>query len=172
MFSKSNKKISQSQKNCSLIFGIVYSAVGFFVHISTKNPYSTIHTLGIDEYIPPLWIFNLLSLFWLFESGRAAGRVCGEIMISRASGKREIAIYQGFLFFTSLFFMSLCWYPLFFGTMRIGLSLLVSVACVVCSVGCGIYWSSLGAYPTIIMFSNAIWLFYMMIVNLLAVLSS
>lgn len=169
--SRKGRIISQPAKKCSIIFGLVYAGIGFAVRICTNNPYAMIHTLGVDEYIPPLWIFNLLCLFWLFISGSAAGRVCCDLFSSR-SGKAQISSYQGLLFFLSLFFLSLLWYPLFFGGLRLSLSLLISVICIICSAGCGICWSATGPYPVVAMLANALWLFYIMIVNLLTLLCS
>ena len=170
MPSHRNKTDPCSVNKCGLVCGIIYAVIGLIVRICTKSPYNTIHVLGADVYLPPLWIFNLLCLFWLFVSGFAAGITVGKMAIKRICGREEISAYRGLLTFICLFFLSLLWYPLFFGGERLALSLLVALLCVICSSACGLAWRSVVGLPGLLMGANALWQFYVLLVNLLVIL--
>ena len=172
MPSHRNRISYDTVKKSGLICGIIYAVIGFFVRLCVKNPYNMIHLLGADAYLPPLWLFNLLSLFWLFISGFAAGIVIGRLASGRTGGREEISVYRGLLFFIALFFLSLIWYPLLFGGVRLGLSLLAALLCIVCSAACGLAWRCAGIIPGLFMLANAVWRFYIFMTCLLVILQN
>lgn len=170
MSPRRNKASSDVIKRCAIICGSVYAVLGFFVRICTKSPYNTVHILEADAYLPAIWLFNFLCIFWFFVCGIASGSIFGRMLCGRISGREEIFLYRGGLFFVSMFFLSLIWYPLFFGGEAIALSLLIIFLCVICSAMCALSWRGISVFSCIIMIANSLWLFYILLVNLLVIL--
>ena len=112
MPSHRNRISYDTVKKSGLICGIIYAVIGFFVRLCVKNPYNMIHVLGADAYLPPLWLFNLLSLFWLFISGFAAGIVIGRHRYwqtcKRQNGgqRRDLRLPRTVVFYRSVFSFS------------------------------------------------------------------
>jgi tryptophan-rich sensory protein len=124
-----------------------------------------IHKLDSAELIPPMWIFNLLWLVWSYLSGSAAGAVICNVSIGRTSGREEIQAYKGGLFFISLLFLNLIWYPILFINESLFLSLVVLLTSVICSILCSAAWQKVNRMPGLIMAAHTIWLVYVFIVN-------
>lgn len=172
MSSRKNKTSSDVIKRCALICGTVYAILGLIVRICSDSPYNTVHTLGVDAYVPPIWLFNFFCIFWFFICGVAVGSIFGRMICRRTNGRQEVCLYRGCLFFVSMFFLSLMWYPLFFGGEALALSLLIIFSCVICSALCALSWREVSLFSFVIMISNSLWLFYILLVNLLVILQN
>ncbi len=172
MSPRKNRSSSDTIKKCAVICGSVYAILGFIVRICSGSPYNTIHILGADAYLPAIWLFNLFSIFWFFICGVAVGSIFGRMLCGRISGRAEMLVYKGCLFFISLFFLSLMWYPLFFSGIRLALSLLIIFLCVICSVLCAVLWKTVSLFSCVTMVANSLWLFYILLVNLLIILQN
>lgn len=170
MSASKNKKSSDIIKNCALICGAVYAILGFIVRICSGSPYNTVHILGAGAYLPAIWLFNFFCIFWFFLCGIAVGSIFGRMLCGRISGREEIYLYRGCLFFVSMFFLSHMWYPLFFGGNRIALSLLIIFLCAMCSALCAISWRRASLFSCVIMIANSLWLFYILLVNVLVIM--
>lgn len=169
MSSRKNKSSSDTIKKSALICGTVYAVLGFIVRVCSGSPYNTVHILGADAYLPAIWLFNLFCIFWFFVCGIAVGSIFGRMLCGRISSREEVWVYKGCLFFVSLFFMSLIWYPLFFSGERLALSLLIMLLCVVCSAMCALFWKTVSLFSCISMVANSLWLFYILLVNMLVI---
>lgn len=167
---RKKKLYSEQIKRTAVIFGGVYAAVGFIVRVMSDSPFDTIHILGAGTFLPPMWIFNVLCLFWMFVCGTAAGAVVAKIFCGRIAGDKVLSIYRGGLFYIALFFLCMLWYPLFFGGNALGVSLLISLLALLCSCVCAFQWKCAGIYETLSMSANSIWLFYILLVNLMTAL--
>ncbi len=172
MSSRKNKTSSDIIKKCALICGAVYAILGFIVRICAGSPYNTVHTLGMDTYLPAIWLFNFFCIFWFFVCGIAVGSIFGQKLCGRISGREELCLYRGCLFFVSLFFLSLMWYPLFFGGNALALSLLIIFLCVICSALCAMSWREISLLSCVLMIANSLWLFYILLVNLLVIMQN
>ncbi len=172
MSSRKNKTGSDIIKKCALICGAAYAFLGLIVRICSGSPYNAVHTLGIDAYLPAIWLFNFFCIFWFFVCGVAVGSIFGRKMCGRINGRGEVYLYQGCLFYVSLFFLSLMWYPLFFEGEALALSLLIIFLCVVCSAMCAISWRAVSLLSCVLMVANSLWLFYILLVNLLVIMQN
>ncbi len=170
MASKLKNNKSESLKRNAVICGIIYAAVGFITRIFSVSPFETIHMMGLEAYLPPMWIFNLLCIFWFFVCGTALGTGLTKKSCGRLSLSGEIGFYRGCIAFTSLIFLTLLWYPKFFEGNSFVFSLIISLIGVLCSAICAVQWRVVGVYEVIAMSANSVWLIYIFLVNLLTVL--
>ncbi len=172
MSPRRNKTSLDIIKRCAFICGSVYAILGLLVRICSGSPYNTVHILGADAYLPAIWLFNFFCIFWFFICGIALGSIFGRLLCGRIGGRGEVCLYRGCLFFVSMFFLSLIWYPLFFGGESLALSLLVIFLCVICSALCALSWREVSLFSCIMMIANSLWLFYILLVNLLVIMQN
>lgn len=172
MSSRKNKTSSDIIKKTAIICGAVYSILGLIVRVCAGSPYNTVHTLGMDAYLPAIWLFNFFCIFWFFICGIAVGSIFGRMLCGRINGREEVYLYRGCLFFVSMFFLSLIWYPMFFGGETLALSLLIIFLCVICSVLSALSWRGASLFSCVLMIANSLWLFYILLVNMLVILQN
>ena len=91
----------------SLFSAIISMMICLFVRILSQSPFELIHKLDCNDIIPPIWLFNLLSLIWCFLFGYAAGNIIFCVAHGKSHGIRETRAYQGGLFFVNSFYLSL-----------------------------------------------------------------
>ena len=149
----------------SLVCGVISTVLCLAVRIVSGSPFDMIHKLGNSEFIPPIWIFNLLCMTWSFISGYAGGMIINEVACRRICGREEICAYRGGLFFISQLYLALTWYPLFFASESIFLSLLTALLAVICSGICSASWSRASKISALIMAAYTIWLTYVLLIN-------
>lgn len=164
------KKPSSPHTTAALICGIIYAAIGLIIRMRAGNPFEMLHIFGADALFPPMWIFNLLCLVWMFLSGCAAGRMISLVWKCRVGGRNESYAYGGGLFFIALFFLTLLWYPLFFSMGFLWLCLAVALTSLIFSVICAMLWRRADPLCFVIMAANSIWHFYILLANLSIVL--
>ena len=159
-----NDRFCLSRATC---YGILCATVGFLPTALFGAPHEMIHILGGSKILPPIWIFNLLSILFCFLAGIAAGAVTDATSRRLNAGKDEISAYRGGLFFLSAFFISLIRYNVLFFLGRLFISLVLSVACLILSFLCSAEWSHTrpkSARGIMALFS--IWQFYILFVNI------
>ena len=150
----------------SLICGIVAAVFAFVARLLSGSPLDMIHKLEGLEILPPIWIFNLLSVAWYFLIGAAAGCVIVSIKSRCTCGREEIWAYKGGLCFLFAFFCGLIWYPVFFVGEALFFSFLTSVIVTLSAVLCAYFWFGAKINKSaLIMSAYAIWSFYMLVVN-------
>ena len=150
----------------SLIGGIVGAVFAFISRMLSGSPIDMLHKLGDVGVMPPIWIFNLLSVAWYFLIGAAAGNVIKNIADGSLCGRSEAAAYRGLAFFLVAFFMGLIWYPVFFVSQAIFISLLVCLITTLTSVLCAYAWLSAGETAAgVIVAAYSIWTVYIFIIN-------
>lgn len=151
----------------SLALGIISAIICFISKAVSPSPFELIHILNVYDIMPPIWIFNLLSLIWYFLIGFGAGIVAYGISYCYTSGHQEILAYKGGLYFVSTFFLFLLWYPMFFSGRSLLISFLLILAAMICSIMCSCYWfKSKNSVAGLMMAAFAIWTFYVMFINL------
>jgi hypothetical protein len=150
----------------SLLLGAVCAVFAFLARAVSGSPLDIIHKLYGLELLPPIWLFNFLSVAWSFLIGAAAGAVIYGAASNKICGAQKIGAYIGLCFFLVSFFMSIIWYPLLFSAEALFLSFVASILVVLSAVLCAVNWfGAKVGIPAIIMSAYAICSFYLFIVN-------
>lgn len=150
----------------ALICGAVSAIICIGVRIMAGSPYDMIHKLDSADLIPPIWIFNLTCIFWSFLSGAAAGMLIQAVNNGRINGREEIFAYRGGLFFISLLYLNLIWYPMLFVSEALFLSLCIALISVICSGVCAFQWYHADKSACLVMSAYTVWLIYVLLINL------
>lgn len=151
----------------SLVCGIIGAVCAFLCRMITPSPLDMIHKLDGLNVLPPIWIFNLLSVVWCFLMGAAAGIVIKDLTDGHLCGRSAISAYQGLVFFLVAFFLGIMWYPTFFAAQAVFISFIMCLVICVSSVCCAINWFSAGIKTAaLIMAAYSIWSTYILVINL------
>ncbi len=157
----------------SIFCGAIAAISCFISRTVFGSPLNMMHMTEGINFLPPIWIFNLLSMFISFMIGMSYGWSVDEIVNGRNAGTREIYVYRGALYLSFAFFLFLIWYPLLFCEEKIFLSFCLSVIALICSLICAVEWSkTVPTRASLIIFSNTAWLFYIMFSSLSILLNS
>ena len=144
----------------ALLCGLVSTAICFSIRILTESPFDMIHKLNCASLLPPIWLFNLLSILWGFLFGYAAG------LVIRQSANRGthtcilLSAYRGGLCYLCAFFLSCAWYPLLFGAGRLFIAFLVAFWATVFSALCALCWFRVSSSATLIVAAYTLWMVY------------
>lgn len=153
--------------NFSILGGAICIIFAFIAQKISDPPIDMLHKIQNRNIIPPMWLFNILFIFWFFLLGVSAG---AEFFITQQrlnTYQREISAYQGGLFFICTLFLSSVWYPLFFSGDCLFLSVIVSALSLICIIICTAFW--LKTYvltPAIITLGFSVWSFYILFVSI------
>ena len=148
----------------ALVFGALLAACGMGVRFWCGAPYAGMTQMGIRDVIPPVWLMSICWTLWYFLLGAALGAVL------RAFGRNCIGAWRGAFFFLLMIGVGFLWYPLFFVKQNLVLSLLtVMVVLVLCCV-CALHWQALSLVAGAILWLHALWLIYMLILQLVCLL--
>ena len=131
------------------------------------NPLGTIHLIEKTNLLPPLWIFNLLSVCTCFLVGMSFGWIADHVISGNNAGQRAVCAYRGALYLSVSFFLFVIWFSVLFYGQRFFVSLVLSVVALICSLACAVEWGRL--IPTrasLIVYLNTVWLFYIMLLSL------
>lgn len=151
----------------AIIYGCIAGIACFISRTMLGSPLNMIHIIGSTACLPPLWIFNLLSVLSSALMGASAAWVIDSIEVGYNNGAREISSYRGALCLSCAFFLFLIWFPILFFAQRLFLSFVVSALALICSLCCAIEWSRVGpSRSSAVMYVNTAWLFYIMFVSL------
>ena len=151
----------------SLICGIVGALCVFLSRMLSGNPLDMIHKLDGLNVIPPIWIFNFLSVIWYFLIGAAVGLTLKELNNGHSCGQSAIAGYRGIAFFLITFFVCLIWYPTFFSAQAIFISFVMCLAVCISAVCCAYNWFFAKVkIAALIMTAYSVWSLYILIINL------
>ena len=148
----------------ALVFGALLSLCAMGVRFWWGAPNATIAQMGIRELIPPVWLLSLLWLIWYFLLGAALGYVLYTF------GASCIGAWRGAFFFLLMIFVGFLWYPLFFVKQNIFLSLLVIFAVLLLCCVCTLHWQSLSLAVGAVFWLHALWLLYMLILQIICLL--
>lgn len=150
----------------SLVCGIAGAVFAFICRTLSGSPIDTLHKLSNINVLPPIWIFNLLSVVWYFLISAAAGSVIKNIADGSLCGRSEAAAYRGIAFFLISFFMGLIWYPVFFISQAVFIALVISLVTTLTSVLCAYSYFSAGENAAgVIMAAYSIWTVYIFVIN-------
>jgi len=152
--------------------GIIYASLGLAVRIMSGSPYEALHKIDLDGIMPPLWIFNLISIGIYFLAGFAAGNIIEYIFHIRPDPKTELFAYKGALFFICSLFLSLLWYPAFFVTQSLFVTVITLLLTVITQIGAAYKWSYVKKSASIFLIFSTLWHFYSLIVMIMIILSN
>ena len=151
----------------SLVCGIAGCVFALVCLMLSGSPIDMIHKLNNIGVLPPMWIFDLMILLWYFLIGAALGGVIKSISVGGNCGSGTVSAYKGIAFFLITFFMGLIWYPVFFVSQAIFISLLVSIISSVAAMLCAYSWLGSGENAEgVIIAAYSIWTVYVFIINL------
>ncbi len=151
----------------AIIYGGVAGVACFVSRTVLGNPMNMLHITESTNCLPPLWVFNLLSVISCTLMGMSAGWIIDCVLSGHNKGAFEISSYRGALYLSFAFFMFLIWFPVLFFAQKLFLSLVIAILALICSLCCAIEWSRVSPpRSSLVMYVNTIWLFYIMFVNL------
>ncbi len=156
-----NHKNGNSTLICALIVGGVLAFVGMGVRLWWGAPNEGILQMGIRHLVPPVWLMGLLWTLWYF----VLGAVLGAVLCTY--GGHCIGAWRGAFFFLLMLFVGYVWYTLFFVRQNPLLAFLVILAVVVCAMLCALQWQGLSLAAGVVMWTHVLWLFYMLILQLM-----
>lgn len=170
-----NRRIPSSEKkslSISLICGIIYLVLGIAVRIMAKSPYEALHRIDSDGILPPLWIFNILSLSVCFLCGIAAGQILEQVMKMRPAPHVELYACKGTIFYICLLFLSLLWYPAFFVAESLFLTVISLISIFLLCLCTSYMWSRVRSSAAFIILLSSAWYFYTLIIMLMIMINN
>jgi len=131
------------------------------------SPLDIIHITERINFLPSVWLFNLLSVAACFFMGISFGWIVDGIVSGHNSGQKSVSAYRGALFLSISFFLFIIWFPVLFFAKRLFLSFLISVLELFCALTCAIEWSKLiPRRSSLLIYADTVWFFYIMFVSL------
>jgi len=155
-----NSEMEQSNPIVMVVIGVLLTVIALLVRAGVGSPYQTIHAMGIDEIVPPVWIMTLLWTLSFLIVGCAAGFV----LAFRTCG-RDAEKYRGGMFFVLLAVLEICWYPLFFGAHLVFLSALSSILILCLALTVTFAFYRVTKFAGMLLLLHDVWLIYMLILN-------
>ena len=151
----------------ALMYGGICGGFCFISRTFFESPLEMVHLTESVNLLPPIWIFNLLSVVACFVMGMSAGCVIDYVVTGQNSGAKATSAYRGALYLSFSFFLFLVWFPILFFAQKLFMSFAISVIALICSVTCAFEWSRLRpSSASVLIYIDAVWLFYMMFVSL------
>ncbi len=151
----------------SIWCAIITTFCGYISKTCFGNPIDMLHKIGGLKIMPPIWIFNLLSLFSFFLIGLSSGWIIDSVILRENIGDRELHAYKGGIFASFTFFSSIIWFPTMMYAERIFISLIISAICTMSSILCSIEWSQVSPRGSSFTFlACSIWNIYIMFFNI------
>lgn len=150
-----------TNKTCIVALPLCLLGVGIFTRWVSGSPLPTLHYIGIDGLVPPIWLLVLLFSLSYLVAGLSLGLVLGSARCSCGEKK-----YQGAMWFCLSLCLGYAWYPIFFCARLFLVSMLVSILCLFCSACATACFSKVGAAPTVLSVAYDVWLAYLVILNM------
>ncbi len=156
-----------------IICGAVSALFCLISRTSFGSPLDMIHKISGTCALPPIWVFNFISIVSFFILGLSFGRIAESTSDRMNVGREEICAYRGGMFAITTFFLSLIWYPVFMLAQKLFLAFVISVLSMISSLLCTLEWGKV--YPkrtSCLVLINTVWCFYIMFVSLSVFLNS
>ena len=155
-----SRELEQSSVALMLALGAMLTVGGIVVRAAVGSPYRVMLELGIGELVPPAWVMALLWSVAFFTVGAAAGFVLG-YRRSECDGDK----YKGGMLFVLLAVLELCWYPTFFGSSLVLLSLLETLLILALSLGVTALFYRISGFAGMLLLLHDVWLIYLLVLN-------
>ena len=151
----------------SILYGGVSGGFCFLSRTLFGNPLGMIYFTEGKSLLPSLWLFNILSVAACGAMGMSLGWVIDHVANGNNTGQRSVCVYRGALFLSFAFFLFVVWFPTLFFGQRLFVSLVLSVAAMICSLICAFEWSRvLPTRASVVIYADTVWMFYITLVSL------
>ena len=150
----------QINRGCVFLVSAILLTVGIFTRWISGNPTRLVHTLGLSDIIPPIWIMVILFSASYITGGLALGSALGERGVCRPEKK-----YQGAMWFCIMASLGYAWYPVFFCAELFFGSLVISLLCLFCAICATICFARVSFISFWSMILYDAWLVYLLILN-------
>ena len=157
--------VRQKSNNISLILGGISASLQVIVIFTAGSPYSVAHTLASLNFIPPVWIWCITLIIDAFLLGYAFGNAFFEISSGKSNREAKIRAYQGGMFFSPAFLLSLMHYPIFFIQQKFFASLIISFFVLCLSCICIFFWRKVSFISCAAIFIHSLWTAYVFWAN-------
>ncbi len=150
-----------------LLYGAISGGCCFLSRTLFGSPLEMMHLIQDINFLPSVWLFNILSVSACFLMGICLGWIIESVVIGYNSGPKEACAYRGALYLSFSFFLFIIWFFVLFYARRLFLSFLISVLTLLSALSCSVEWSNLK--PTraaIFMYVDTIWMLYITFVSL------
>ena len=155
-----SRETSQTSIVTTVAAGVL-AAVGYIVvRALCGAPYRVMLELGIQDLIPPVWLFTLLQTLALFTAGCAAGFVLGFRAMGCAAEK-----YKGCMLWVLATVMELCWYPTLFSGGLVFVALLESILMLALAVLTDISFFRISRFAGFLYLLHAVWILWIVTVS-------
>lgn len=155
-----SQETAQTNLAVMLAVGVLSLLCFIGVRILCGQPYRMMLELGIQDLIPPVWLFTLLQAVAYVTAGCAAGFVLGYRPLCFAAEK-----YKGGMLFVITLALELCWYPLLFTGGMVFAALLQSLFALALAVLTTICFFHVSRFAGWIMVFHTVWLAYLLILT-------
>ena len=150
----------QLNKKYIFFISLILLFIGIFTRWVSGSPVWLIHTLGISNFIPPVWLMVLLASVSYAVGGIALGSALGNRFCTRNEKK-----YQGAMWFCIMASLGYVWYPIFFCANLFFISLIVSILCFFCAFCATVCFARVSFLSFWAMILYDAWLFYLLFLN-------
>jgi tryptophan-rich sensory protein len=147
----------------ALLCGVLCAGASLLVRAWAGAPYKGIDSMDIGALIPPVWLMALAWFCWYLVLGGVLG------VILAGHGARSADAWRGATFFVLMLGLGFVWYGLFFCRYAMGLGILLTAFLLVLCVLCALSWQGLSLVCGVVMYLHALWLLYMLILQLACV---
>ena len=171
LWARGCRRVRASLWGCSVTALIVGAGVcmlaGALVRGVCGSPYQSGMMLQFGHLLPPVWSMTLLWTVWYALLGAAFARVLCD---RRCAAPSEVVKYRGGMAYLAMLFLGFLWYPTFFCAGRVFVSALIVLGVLLlCLLTALAYWRVF-RITAILLFAHALFLFWLLLINLGVVL--
>jgi tryptophan-rich sensory protein len=138
---------------------------GSIVRGVSGSPYQNGMMLRFGSLFPPVWLMGLMWMLWYALLGAALFCVLSDV---RNDACTEAIKYRGGMSFLCMLFLGFLWYPVFFSTGRIFLSVLICASVLVLCVVTAWCYRVAFRLTAVLLTIHALFLLWLLILNIAA----
>ena len=163
------RRIRRALAGCSttamLIGAGSLTLAGSIVRGVSGSPYQNGMMLRFGSLFPPIWLMSLMWMLWYALLGAALFFVLSD---GRKDACTEAIKYRGGMSFLCMLFLGFLWYPVFFSTGRIFLSVLICASVLVLCVVTAWCYRTAFRLTAVLLIIHALFLLGLLILNIAA----
>lgn len=155
-----SRETAQTSVAATLAVGLLTLVCQIVVRSVCGGPYRLMLELGIQDLIPPVWLFTLLQALAFFTSGCAAGFVLGSRGPGCAAEK-----YKGCMIWVLATAVELCWYPALFAGGLVFAALLLALLAPVLAAAATVSFFRVSRFAGAVMVLHGVWLLWILVIS-------